>query len=62
MVLCRQTESGGHLLTPLPGAIPTKAGSATLPFFGVEAVILDPNSGQVVEGTHSHNSDLDTCH
>ncbi len=29
-----QTESGGHLLTPLPGAVPTKAGSATFPFFG----------------------------
>jgi acetyl-CoA synthetase len=40
-----QTETGGHLLTPLPGAIPTKPGSATLPFFGVQPVVLDPQSG-----------------
>lgn len=31
-----QTETGGHLLTPLPGATPQKSGSATLPFFGVK--------------------------
>jgi acetyl-CoA synthetase len=36
-----QTETGGILITPLPGAIPTKPGSATLPFFGVEPCILD---------------------
>ena len=36
-----QTETGGILITPLPGAVPTKPGSATLPFFGVEPVILD---------------------
>ena len=35
-----QTETGGHLLTPLPGAFPLKPGSATLPFFGVDAVVL----------------------
>ncbi len=40
-----QTETGGHLLTPLPGATITKPGSATLPFFGVQPVILDPTSG-----------------
>ena len=40
-----QTETGGHLLTPLPGAIPTKPGSATLPFFGVQPVVLDPTTG-----------------
>jgi acetyl-CoA synthetase len=40
-----QTETGGHLLTPLPGATPTKPGSATLPFFGVQPVVLDPQSG-----------------
>ena len=32
-----QTETGGHIITPLPGAIPQKPGSATLPFFGVRA-------------------------
>ena len=36
-----QTETGGIMITPLPGAIPTKPGSATLPFFGVDAAILD---------------------
>ncbi len=35
-----QTETGGILISPLPGAIPTKPGSATLPFFGVEPAIL----------------------
>ncbi|KAG2389158.1 hypothetical protein C9374_014558 [Naegleria lovaniensis] len=38
-----QTESGGHLITPLPGCIPTKPGSATLPFFGVQPVVLNTN-------------------
>lgn len=42
-----QTETGGHMLTPLPGAIPTKPGSATLPFFGVKPVVLDPASAAV---------------
>ena len=40
-----QTETGGHLLTPLPGATTTKPGSATTPFFGVQPVILDPATG-----------------
>lgn len=38
-----QTETGGHLITPLPGAIATKPGSATLPFFGIKPVIVDAN-------------------
>lgn len=41
-----QTESGGHLLTPLPGCTPSKPGSATLPFFGIDAVLLDQMSGK----------------
>jgi acetyl-CoA synthetase len=41
-----QTETGGILITPLPGAIPTKPGSATKPFFGVQPVVLDPQTGQ----------------
>jgi len=45
-----QTETGGHLLTPLPGAIPTKPGSATVPFFGIKPVILEAESGKLVEG------------
>nr|AMT98406.1 acetyl-CoA synthetase [Dunaliella tertiolecta] len=36
-----QTETGGHMILPLPRAWPAKPGSATLPFFGVEPVILD---------------------
>jgi len=35
-----QTETGGILITPLPGAIPTKPGSATKPFFGVDPIVL----------------------
>jgi acetyl-CoA synthetase len=47
-----QTEAGGIMISPLPGAIPTKPGSATLPFFGVDAAVVDregkelgPNQG-----------------
>ena len=46
-----QTETGGHMITPLPGATPTKSGSATLPFFGVEPVVLDPATGQEIAET-----------
>ncbi len=46
-----QTETGGHLLTPLPGAIATKPGSATLPFFGIQPVILEPTSGEEINDT-----------
>ena len=38
------------MLTPLPGAIPTKPGSATKPFFGVKPVVLDPTSGEELQG------------
>ena len=41
-----QTETGGHLITPLPGATETKPGSATVPFFGVQPVILEPNTAE----------------
>jgi acetyl-CoA synthetase len=40
-----QTETGGHMLTPLPGATATKPGSATLPFFGIRPAVLDPTTG-----------------
>ncbi len=46
-----QTETGGHLLTPLPGATATKPGSATTPFFGVQPVILEPTSGEEIHDT-----------
>jgi acetyl-CoA synthetase len=48
-----QTETGGHLITPLPGATPTKPGSATKPFFGVEPVVLDPHSGREIHETEA---------
>ncbi len=44
-----QTETGGIMITPLPGAIPTKPGSATVPFFGIQPEILD-NAGTVLKG------------
>nr|XP_015208879.1 PREDICTED: acetyl-coenzyme A synthetase, cytoplasmic-like [Lepisosteus oculatus] len=44
-----QTETGGHVLTPLPSAIPLKPGSATLPFFGVQPAILNEH-GEELEG------------
>ncbi len=45
-----QTETGGHLMTPLPGAHATKPGAAMKPFFGVKPVVLEPASGEVIEG------------
>ncbi len=48
-----QTETGGHMLTPLPGAIATKPGSATLPFFGVQPVLLEPESGAEIAETEA---------
>ena len=44
-----QTETGAHMLTPLPGATDLKPGSATLPFFGVEPILLD-TEGDEIEG------------
>jgi acetyl-CoA synthetase len=42
-----QTETGGIMITPLPGATPTKPGSATLPFFGVDAAVVDAAGKEV---------------
>ncbi|CAD5219645.1 unnamed protein product [Bursaphelenchus xylophilus] len=49
-----QTETGGHVITAIPGAVPTKPGSATLPFFGVQPVLLD-NDGCIIEGPGEGN-------
>ena len=49
-----QTETGGHMITPLPGAVDTKPGSATLPFFGVQPALVD-NEGRVLEGVAEGN-------
>jgi acetyl-CoA synthetase len=46
-----QTETGGHLLTPLPGAHATKPGAAMKPFFGVQPVVLDPQSGEEIHAS-----------
>lgn len=45
-----QTETGGILITPIPGVTPTKPGSATLPFFGVQPVVVKPENGEVING------------
>ncbi|WP_094023824.1 acetate--CoA ligase, partial [Maliponia aquimaris] len=46
-----QTETGGHLLTPLPGAHATKPGAAMKPFFGVVPVVLDPQTGAEIDAS-----------
>ena len=49
-----QTETGGILISPLPGAVAQKPGSATLPFFGVQPAIVDAE-GKVLEGEAAGN-------
>ena len=49
-----QTETGGHLITPLPGATALKPGSATTPFFGVVPALVD-NEGDLLEGAAEGN-------
>ena len=48
-----QTETGGHIITSLPGAMPMKPGSAAKPFFGIESVIVDPATGGEIESTEA---------
>jgi acetyl-CoA synthetase len=45
-----QTETGGHIITPIPGAIPLKPGSATVPFFGVDPVVLREDGSEADVG------------
>ncbi len=49
-----QTETGGIMITPLPGATQTKPGSATRPFFGIQPVLLD-DQGKTIEGAGAGN-------
>ncbi|MBD2796427.1 acetate--CoA ligase [Xenorhabdus sp. 18] len=49
-----QTETGGFMITPLPGATDLKAGSATLPFFGISPALVD-NSGEILAGESEGN-------
>ncbi|KAJ5077333.1 acetyl-coenzyme a synthetase [Anaeramoeba ignava] len=44
-----QTETGGVILTPIPSVTPLKPGATSLPFFGIQPVVLDPNSGDVID-------------
>ncbi|MGB0797993.1 MAG: acetate--CoA ligase [Planktomarina sp.] len=48
-----QTETGGHLMTPLPGATATKPGSCQQPFFGIQPIILDPTTGVEITTTEA---------
>ena len=58
----RQTETGSIVVTPFPGAIETKPGSATVPFFGIETAILDPVTGEVCSPPcHHHCCVLNCC-
>ena len=50
-----QTETGGILITPLPGATPLEPGSATLPFFGVEPVLVDADGNELEGNDRSGN-------
>ena len=50
MTLTSQTETGGHVMTPLPGCTPAKPGSACFPFFGVVPVILNEETGKEMDG------------
>lgn len=45
-----QTETGSNVITPLAGVTPTKPGSASLPFFGIDPAIIDPVSGDEITG------------
>jgi acetyl-CoA synthetase len=45
-----QTETGAHMITPFPGATPLKPGTATLPFFGIDAAIVDDDGNEVPHG------------
>jgi acetyl-CoA synthetase len=47
-----QTETGGHIITNIPGVTPMKPGSCTLPLYGIDAVVLDPVDGHVLEGNN----------
>jgi acetyl-CoA synthetase len=49
-----QTETGGHVITNLPGVTPMKPGSCTLPFYGIDPVVLDPTSGKELTEPDEH--------
>ncbi|MXO59441.1 acetate--CoA ligase [Altererythrobacter salegens] len=47
-----QTETGGHMITPLPGAHALKPGSASFPMFGVQPALVDPADGHILDGAN----------
>lgn len=47
-----QTETGGHIITNIPGTTPMKPGSCTLPLYGIDTVVLDPISGEIIKGNN----------
>lgn len=47
-----QTETGSHIIAPLAGVTPTKPGSASFPFFGIDPIIVDPVSGEELKGNN----------
>jgi acetyl-CoA synthetase len=51
-----QTETGGHVITNLPGITPMKPGSCTLPFYGIDTVVLDSVTGEEMTGTDTDKS------
>eukprot|EP00490_Sorites_sp_Unknown_P001221 CAMPEP_0114693030 /NCGR_PEP_ID=MMETSP0191-20121206/68615_1 /TAXON_ID=126664 /ORGANISM="Sorites sp." /LENGTH=293 /DNA_ID=CAMNT_0001986195 /DNA_START=856 /DNA_END=1738 /DNA_ORIENTATION=+ len=55
-----QTETGGIIITPLPGATVLKPGSATLPFFGIQPALLDKNTGKEIESKSNNETKTDT--
>ncbi|MEA2055354.1 MAG: acetate--CoA ligase, partial [Candidatus Thermoplasmatota archaeon] len=56
-----QTETGGILITPLPGATPLKPGSATFPFFGIEPVLMDETGSEIQGNDVSGNLAIKTA-
>jgi len=52
-----QTETGGHIVTNLPGVTPMKPGSCTLPFYGIDTVVLDPKSGDILTEPNAPDDD-----
>jgi acetyl-CoA synthetase len=51
-----QTETGGHIITNLPGVTPMKPGSCTLPFYGIDTVVLDAVSGKELTEPDEHGN------
>ena len=56
-----QTETGGHMITPLPGATMLKPGSASTPMFGIQPAIVDPETGKIIEETEARGALVIAC-